>query len=279
MLWCFLLFRVPGLRARNRPPAAGCKTGEHKLIAKSHHCQLTALAIAALLSIWGTPAAALSLGRITVQSALGEPLKAEIDVLDINPDEASSLVTKVAQPEAFQAAGLDYNPAMSSLRATLQRRPDGRAYLRLSSDRTINEPFVDMILEANWNSGRIVRDYTMLFDPPGLRGPTSGAPVTAQLPVETDDTDTLNDLLHLLEEITDAVTAIRAKAKNRPQPNEPEAPTEPPNEATEQDAPPPAEPGPDGVAHPSRQSGIGGVSMTNQKPVTATSPATWAPAR
>lgn len=152
------------------------------MIAKSHQYQLTAMAIAALLSVWGTPATALSLGRITVQSALGEPLKAEIEVLDINAQEASSLVTKVAPPEAFQAAGLDYNPALSSLRTTLQRRPDGRAYLRISSDRAIGEPFVDMILEASWDTGRIVRDYTMLFDPPNLRGRTSSAPVTSQLP-------------------------------------------------------------------------------------------------
>lgn len=153
------------------------------MIAKSHPCQLTALAIAALLSLWGTPAAALSLGRITVQSALGEPLKAEIDILDINADEASSLVTRVAPPEAFQAAGLDYNPALGGLTASLQRRPDGRAYLRLRSDRAVGEPFVDMILEARWNSGRIVRDYTLLFDPPGLRGqPPSAPPVAAQLP-------------------------------------------------------------------------------------------------
>ena len=60
---------------------------------------------------------------------------------------------------------------MSSLQATLQRRADGRAYIRLSSDRPINDPFVDMILEASWSSGRIVRDYTMLFDPPSLRKP------------------------------------------------------------------------------------------------------------
>ncbi|WP_309375921.1 FimV/HubP family polar landmark protein [Rhodoferax sp.] len=157
------------------------------MIAKSHHYQLTTLAIAALLSVWVPPAAALSLGRITVQSALGEPLKAEIDVLDINAEEASSLVTKVAAPEAFQAAGLDYNPALSSLRATLQRRPDGRAYLRLSSDRAVGEPFVDMILEANWNSGRIVRDYTMLFDPPSLRKAAPGTPTSAQLPTPAPD--------------------------------------------------------------------------------------------
>ncbi|HEY8908095.1 MAG TPA: FimV/HubP family polar landmark protein, partial [Rhodoferax sp.] len=152
------------------------------MIAKSHHYQLTTLAIATLLSVWGLPAAALSLGRISVQSALGEPLRAEIDVLDINTEEAASLVTKVAPPEAFQAAGLDYNPALSNLRATLQRRPDGRAYLRLSSDRAVGEPFVDMILEASWNSGRILRDYTMLFDPPSLRNQAPGTPNNLQLP-------------------------------------------------------------------------------------------------
>jgi len=152
------------------------------LIAKSHPYQLTTLAIAVLMGLWSTQASALSLGRLTVQSALGEPLKAEIEVLDINADEAASVVAKVAPAAAFVAAGLEYNPALSSLRASLQRRPDGSAYLRLSSDRTVGEPFVDMILETSWNSGRIVRDYTLLFDPPTLRNKTAGAPVGAQLP-------------------------------------------------------------------------------------------------
>jgi pilus assembly protein FimV len=159
-------------------------TGVHKLIAKSHLWQKTAMAAAAaaLFGLWGSNAAALSLGRITVQSALGEPLRAEIDVPDINAEEAASLKTSVALPEAFQAAGLEYNPAMSGLRATLQRRPDGRAYIRLNSDRAINDPFVDMILEASWATGRIVRDYTMLFDPPSLRQPSAAAPTPAQVP-------------------------------------------------------------------------------------------------
>ncbi|WP_083664559.1 FimV/HubP family polar landmark protein [Rhodoferax saidenbachensis] len=112
---------------------------------------------------------ALSLGRLTVQSALGEPLRAEIEVPDINAEEASSLRTNVAAPEAFTAAGMEYNPAMSNLQVSLQRRANGTAYIRLSSSRPINDPFVDMILEASWASGRIVRDYTMLFDPPVLR--------------------------------------------------------------------------------------------------------------
>ena len=139
-----------------------------------------AAAATALFALWAPNAAALSLGSITVQSALGEPLRAEIDIADINAEEAASLKAAVAPPEAFRAAGMEYNPAMSSLRVTVQRRADGRAYIRLSSDKPVNEPFVDMILEANWSSGRIVRDFTMLFDPPNLRAPAVSAAALPQ---------------------------------------------------------------------------------------------------
>ncbi len=141
------------------------------MIEKSHRWHRTAIAAAAfaLLGLSASEVFALSLGRITVQSALGEPLKAEIEVPNISTEEAASLKANVASPAAFVAAGLEYNAAMSGMQATLARRSDGRAYIRLSSDRPINDPFVDMILEASWSSGRIVRDYTMLFDPPSLK--------------------------------------------------------------------------------------------------------------
>ena len=131
----------------------------------------TALTVfaAALLGLSAPSAQALSLGPIVVQSALGEPLRAEIDVLEMNAEEAASLKATVASPEAFRAAGLDYNAAMANLRVTLLRRANGRSYIRLNSDRPVNDPFVDMILEATWSNGKIVRDYTMLFDPPNLR--------------------------------------------------------------------------------------------------------------
>lgn len=153
------------------------------MIAKSHRWQKTALAAAAaaVLGLWGTHASALSLGRIAVLSALGEPLRAEIDVPDINAEEAASLKASVASPEAFRAAGMDYNPSMGGLQISLQKRPDGRSFLRISSDRAINDPYVDLILEASWSSGRIVRDYTMLFDPPNLRQPQAVTPTTPQV--------------------------------------------------------------------------------------------------
>jgi pilus assembly protein FimV len=138
-----------------------------------------ALAAAALFSLPATDAQALALGRVTVLSALGEPLRAEIDVPQISPDEASSLRLSVASPAAFRAAGMEYSQALATAQITLQQRPDGRYFLRLNSDRPINEPFIDIILETQWASGRIVRDFTMLFDPPSMRQQQQ-QPVTAQ---------------------------------------------------------------------------------------------------
>ena len=154
------------------------------MIAKSHRWRVTAIAAAALMGLWGTNAMALSLGRISVQSALGEPLRAEIDIPDINAEEAATLKISIAAPEAFKLAGMDYNAAMPGLKATLQRLSDGRAIIRLTGDRAINDPFLDLILVANWSTGRIVRDYTLLFDPPSLRKAAPAAPTQAQIPAQ-----------------------------------------------------------------------------------------------
>ena len=146
-------------------------------------CRLGALAGAAALlcSLATDPAYALGLGRITVQSSLGEALRAEIEVLQITVEEAASLRIGVASADAFKAAGLEYTTAVVGVQVNLQKRPDGRSFLRLSSSRPVTEPFVDLILEANWASGRVVRDYTMLFDPPNLR--QAATPVVPTAPV------------------------------------------------------------------------------------------------
>ena len=121
---------------------------------------------AASLYVASTSTWALGLGRLSVQSALGETLKAEIDVTSLTPEEQSSLKVRIAPADAYRAAGVDYNPVLANTSATLQRRPDGRTVLRLSSDRAVQEPFVDVILEVSWATGRLVREYTLLLDPP-----------------------------------------------------------------------------------------------------------------
>lgn len=137
-------------------------------------------------------AQALALGRLVVQSALGEPLKAEIDVPDINAEEAANLRVGLASSDAFRAAGMEFNPALASLEITLQRRANGTAYLRLTSTRPVSEPFVDMIIEASWATGRFVRDYTLLLDPPNLR---ASVPLPLQPGVTVQPTPQVSPIL------------------------------------------------------------------------------------
>ncbi|HET9975804.1 MAG TPA: FimV/HubP family polar landmark protein [Burkholderiaceae bacterium] len=137
---------------------------------------LSAVAAATLTMAAGN-ACALGLGRMSVQSALGESLRAEIDITSLTPEEANSLRVRVASPDAYRAAGVDYSAVLPGTQVTVARRADGRPYLRVSSDRVVQEPFVDVILEVTWSSGRLTREYTMLLDPPGTR--TAAAPAPA----------------------------------------------------------------------------------------------------
>jgi pilus assembly protein FimV len=140
---------------------------------------LTSVATAALLLLHAGAAQALSLGRLTVQSSLGEALRAEIDITNMSPEEASSLRTTLASPEAFRAAGVEFNPVLSGAQLALARRPDGRAYIRVTGDRAVSEPFVDVIIDFAWASGRLQRAYTLLIDPPTRAAAPPPATATA----------------------------------------------------------------------------------------------------
>ncbi|MEO8836218.1 MAG: FimV/HubP family polar landmark protein [Caldimonas sp.] len=144
---------------------------------------LTSVAAAALC-LASPLASALGLGRLTVQSSLGEVLRAEIEVTSLTPEEQASLRIRVAPPEAYRAANVDYNPVLPTTHATFDKRPDGRLFVRLVSDRGVQEPFVDVILEISWATGRLVREYTLLFDPPAtIRAAAPTAPGTSTSPV------------------------------------------------------------------------------------------------
>ncbi|HMN83134.1 MAG TPA: fimbrial protein FimV, partial [Burkholderiaceae bacterium] len=125
-----------------------------------------AVAVAAMAA---GQADAAGLGRLTVQSALGQPLRAEVEITSLSREEAQSLAVKLASPDAFKQAGLEYSPTLSQLRFAIDRRPDGRALVRISSAQPLNEPFVDLLVELNWATGKFVREYTFLLDPPELK--------------------------------------------------------------------------------------------------------------
>ena len=144
----------------------------------------SAIVAAALVLVapWGAYAAGL--GTLTVLSPLGQPLNAEIEVVSLQSGEEDGLVARLASPEAFRQAGVDYNSALSSVRFAVQRR-DGRTFLRLTTAQPINEPFLDMLVELQWSTGRLVREYTFLLDPPEYKGSAvAAAPAPQEKPAE-----------------------------------------------------------------------------------------------
>lgn len=153
-----------------------------------HRWKLSALAAAALVSVslTATEAWALALGRISIQSALGEPLRAEVELPQITAAEADSLRATIATPAVFRAQGMEYTATASQFQVQLQRRPDGSALLRLTSTQPVAEPFVDLVIDASWAAGHVVRSYTLLLDPPAARQPaqemSSAAQISASAP-------------------------------------------------------------------------------------------------
>jgi pilus assembly protein FimV len=164
---------------------------------------LSQLALAASLALSANAAHALGLGRLNVQSALGETLRAEIELTSLSPEEAASLRVRVASPDVYRSNGLDYNVVLSGTQVQLSKRGDGRSVLRIVSDRAVQEPFVDVVLDISWSTGRLTREYTLLFDPPNrvarapepapvapvVSAPAPQAPAPAQVakPVATPD--------------------------------------------------------------------------------------------
>ena len=125
------------------------------------------LAVASCLALSGVAlnVHAAGLGRLVVLSGLGQPLRAEIEVTATR-EELADMKARLAPPEAFKQAGIDYATTLLSINFKLDKRPNGQAVIKLSSERPINDPFVDMLMELNWASGRLVREYTFLLDPP-----------------------------------------------------------------------------------------------------------------
>jgi pilus assembly protein FimV len=122
---------------------------------------------AGLLMLLPLTSQAAGLGKLSVRSALGQPLNAEIELLAKDKSELDALTARLAGNEAFREAKIDPAAALYNLKFTVDKNPDGRAILKITSSQPINDPFLDMLIELDWATGRMVREYTVLLDPPG----------------------------------------------------------------------------------------------------------------
>ena len=141
--------------------------------------------LACLLSpsfLWPSSAWALGLGEIHLNSALNEPMNAEIDLVAATPDELTALRATLADKDAFSRYGIDRPPFLSTLTFKVGKGKDGRDALLVRSSDAIPEPFVTFLVDVNWARGHLMREYTVLLDPPVYtpgESASNAAPVTA----------------------------------------------------------------------------------------------------
>jgi len=125
-----------------------------------------ALSLTLLLVLVPVLAFGAGLGRINVKSALGEPLNADIELLEMPAKEAATLVARVGNNDEYLTAGLQDAIVPPGVRVTSVTRPDGTHVLHVSTPRAVNEPFLELLIKVDSDNLHLVRQYTVLLDPP-----------------------------------------------------------------------------------------------------------------
>ncbi|MGP1718087.1 MAG: FimV/HubP family polar landmark protein [Methylophilus sp.] len=133
---------------------------------------------------------AAGLGTMTSSSKLGEPLNAEIELLAVNPGELSTIQAALAADQVYQDQMLEKPASYPYIQIEVGNNSKGLPVLKLSSSQPITEAFLDMLIQVDWPTGRLVKEYTLLLDPPGFNSnyvsESTGLPVTGQPPVSAE---------------------------------------------------------------------------------------------
>lgn len=109
---------------------------------------------------------AVGLGRLTVKSGLGQPFNGEIELLSVDRYEEGTISARLASTDIYQQARVERSLSLTSLRFAVEQRKGGDWYIKVNSNQPINDPFLDVLVELNWPSGRLLREFTVLLDPP-----------------------------------------------------------------------------------------------------------------
>ncbi len=111
----------------------------------------------------------LGLGDIQVNSKLNQKLGAQIDLISVTPEDADILIIKLASREEFTKAGLDRPHSLTELKFKALVK-NGNVYIDVKSAKIIREPSLSFLIEVDWPKGHLVREYTILFEPPATMG-------------------------------------------------------------------------------------------------------------
>ncbi|MBI3774360.1 MAG: FimV family protein [Gammaproteobacteria bacterium] len=157
---------------------------------------------------------ALGLGNIEMRSALNQALDARIELLRARSGELKDLSITLASADTFKRAGMDRPAFLTQLRFEVVTNPSGAPYIQVKSSQPITEPFLNFLIEVNWPNGRLLREFTVLVDPPVL---TERAPGAVEAPVTQNQTTETNTIDRSASE-TPAVAPIATGAIEVPVP-------------------------------------------------------------
>lgn len=145
-----------------------------------------AVAFASLGLTTFTSVYALGLGEIELHSALNQPLNADIKLHSVRPGELDGIKVGLASAQAFQQAGLDRPHWLSQFKFKVDKDAAGQPLIRVTSSQPVREPFVTLLVDVNWTNGRIVREYTLLLDPPEFAAARQDAVMAPRMPVRSE---------------------------------------------------------------------------------------------
>jgi len=116
---------------------------------------------------------ATGLGKLTLNSYLGQPFKAKIDLVSVKKEDISSITVSLASLDTFRLANVDYARFLRTLEFSVENSDDGQPYIKLISLQPVIEPSFSMLIELNWSSGSLIREYTvqLVEDIPRLVSP------------------------------------------------------------------------------------------------------------
>jgi pilus assembly protein FimV len=148
-----------------------------------HNSKLKRITVALCMALVPVSVFAAGLGKLNVMSGLGEPLKADIELLSVTPEELNSITAAIASEEAYTIQGIEKPASHNTIKVDVTKNSAGVPILKLQSAQPISEPFLDMLIQVDWSSGRLLREYTVLLDPPGYTGEADPNAQTAQVPM------------------------------------------------------------------------------------------------